>query len=177
MDVKYHNTFQSDGYWLSPAGTSFLCHLHYISYDNESCAVLSHLHCVQLFGIIWTRPHQAPLSMRFSRQGYWSGLPCSPSGDLPAPGIVSISPMSPAWVCSACSLPLEPPGKPDRAYTEPFLQQNWRMTLKSQTKHEYMCSQTSWSKGFFDLKTGVDEGLCEEYFKVYLANTAYVGYI
>ena len=32
-------------------------------------------------------------------------------------------------------------------------------------------------KGFFDLKTGVDEGLCEEYFKVYLANTAYVGYI
>ena len=40
-----------------------------------------------------------------------------------------------------------------------------------------MCSHTSWSKGFFDLKTGVDEGLCEEYFKVYLANTAYVGYI
>ena len=37
-----------------------------------------------------------------------------------------------------------------------------------------MCSQPSWSKGFFDLKTGVDEGLCEEYFKVYLANTAYV---
>ena len=34
-----------------------------------------------------------------------------------------------------------------------------------------MCSQTSWSKGFLDLKTGVDEGLCEEYFKVYLANT------
>ena len=31
-----------------------------------------------------------------------------------------------------------------------------------------MCSQTSWSKGFVDLKTGVDEGLCEEYFKVYL---------
>jgi len=40
-----------------------------------------------------------------------------------------------------------------------------------------MCSHTSWSKGFFDLKTGVDEGLCEEDFKVYLANTAYVGYI
>ena len=166
----------------------FLCHLHYISYDNESCAVRSHLHCVQLLGIIWTRPHQAPLSMRFSRQRYWRGLPCSPSGDLPAPGMESIPPMSPAWVCSACSLPLEPPGKPQDtwtsvdlgihgAYTEPFLQQNWRMTLKSQTKHEYMCSQTSWSKGFFDLKTGIDEGLCEEYFKVYLANTAYVGYI
>ena len=74
----------------------FTCHLHYISYDNGSCAVVSHLHCVQLFGIIWTRAHQAPLFMGFSRQGYWSGLPCSPSGDLPAPGIEPKSPMSPA---------------------------------------------------------------------------------
>jgi len=33
--------------------------------------------------------HQAPLSMGFSRQEYWSGLPCSPPGDLPHPGITS----------------------------------------------------------------------------------------
>ena len=39
---------------------------------------------------------QAPLSMEYFRQEYWSGLPCSPSGDLPAPGIEPISPMSPA---------------------------------------------------------------------------------
>ena len=39
---------------------------------------------------------QAPLSMGFPRQEYWSGLPCSPPGDLPDPGIKSESLMSPA---------------------------------------------------------------------------------
>ena len=76
---------------------------NFVLYTEEKGGKLENHIRVQLFGIIWTRPHQAPLSMRFSRQGYWSGLPCSPSGDLPAPGIESIPPMSPAWVCSACS--------------------------------------------------------------------------
>ena len=40
--------------------------------------------------------HQAPLSMGFSRQEYWSELPCPPPGDLPEPGIKPRSPMSPA---------------------------------------------------------------------------------
>ena len=35
----------------------------------------------------WTIAHRAPLSMRFSRQEYWSGLLCTPPGDLPNPGI------------------------------------------------------------------------------------------
>ena len=35
----------------------------------------------------WTVALQAPLSMEFPRQGYWSGLPCPPPGDLPDPGI------------------------------------------------------------------------------------------
>ena len=39
---------------------------------------------------------QAPLSMGFPRQEYWSGLPCPPPGDLPDPGIKSASPVSPA---------------------------------------------------------------------------------
>ena len=39
----------------------------------------------------WTIAHQAPLSMGFSRQEYWSGLPCPPPGDLPDPGIMSTS--------------------------------------------------------------------------------------
>ena len=38
---------------------------------------------VQLFATLWTVTHQAPLSMGFSRQEYWSGLPCPPPGDLP----------------------------------------------------------------------------------------------
>ena len=42
---------------------------------------------VQLFATLWTIAHQAPLSMDFSRQEYWSGLPCPPPGDLPDPGI------------------------------------------------------------------------------------------
>ena len=40
----------------------------------------------------------APLSMGFSRQEYWSGLPCPPPGDLPNPGIKPASPISPALV-------------------------------------------------------------------------------
>ena len=43
----------------------------------------------------WTVAHQAPLSMGFSRQEYWSGLPCYPPEDLPDPGIKPKSPMSP----------------------------------------------------------------------------------
>ena len=43
---------------------------------------------------LWTVAHQAPLSMGFSRQKYWSGLPCSPPGDLPDPGIEPASLMS-----------------------------------------------------------------------------------
>ena len=42
---------------------------------------------VQLFATPWTVAHQALLSMGFSRQEYWSGLPCPPPRDLPNPGI------------------------------------------------------------------------------------------
>ena len=59
------------------------------------CAcVLSH---VQLFVTPWTVAHQAPLSMGFSRQEYWSGLPCPLPGDLLDPGIKPDFLTSPAW--------------------------------------------------------------------------------
>ena len=48
------------------------------------------------FATPWTAAHQARLSMGFSRQEYWSGLPCPPPGDLPNPGIEPTSPVSPA---------------------------------------------------------------------------------
>ena len=54
------------------------------------------LNRVQLFVIAWTVARQAPLSMGFSRQEYWSVLPFSPPGDYPNPGIESMSPVSPA---------------------------------------------------------------------------------
>ena len=50
---------------------------------------------------------QVPLSMGFSRQEYWSGLPCPPPGDLPNPGVELRSP-----ALQADFLPFEPPGKP-----------------------------------------------------------------
>ena len=58
-----------------------------IHYIETTCAcMLSHFSPVQLFVTPWTVTCQAPLSMGFSRQEYWSGLPCPPPGDLPNPG-------------------------------------------------------------------------------------------
>ena len=64
--------------------------------------------CVQLFVTPWIVAHQTLLSMGFSRQEYWSGLPCSPPGDLPDPGIEPVSLGSPTLEVD--SLPLAPPG-------------------------------------------------------------------
>ena len=73
--------------------------------------VLSHFNCVQPFASPWTADCQAPLSMGFSRQEYWSGLPCPPlQGIFPTQG------WNPHLLCllhrQAGSLPLGPPGKP-----------------------------------------------------------------
>ena len=76
----------------------------------------------------WTAAHQAPLSRGFSRQEYWSGLPLSPPGDLPKPGIKPTSPVSSALqvdsllsegeshsVVSDCDpMDCSPPGSPVR---------------------------------------------------------------
>ena len=64
--------------------------------------LLSH---VQLFVTLWTVAYQAPLSMGFSRQEYWSGVPFPSPGGLPDPGM---EPGSPALQADA--LPSEPPG-------------------------------------------------------------------
>ena len=61
---------------------------------------------VRLFATPWTVAHQAPPSMEFSRQEYWSGLPFSSPGALPDPGI---EPGSPALQADA--LLSEPLGK------------------------------------------------------------------
>ena len=58
--------------------------------------VPSHFSYVQLFETLWTIAHQAPLSMGFSRQEYWSGLTCPPPGDLPDAGIKTMPLQSPA---------------------------------------------------------------------------------
>ena len=68
-----------------------------------NCSLLSH---VWLFATPWTVAWQAPLSMEFSKQEYWSGLLFSSPRDFPNPGI---KPRLPAF--QADSLPFEPPGK------------------------------------------------------------------
>ena len=77
------------------------------------------LSCVQLTATPWTVPRQAPLSMEFSRQEYWSGLPFPTPGDLSDPGIEPESLVSPAlasgffttdtiWEASICKLSYSP---------------------------------------------------------------------
>ena len=84
---------------------------------REFCAVSRHCACVLSCSVMsdsaipWTVAHQAPLSMGFSRQECWSGLPCPPPGGLPDPGMEPAPLMSPAlagvffttgapWVCA-----------------------------------------------------------------------------
>ena len=57
---------------------------------------LSRFNLVRLFVTLWTVAYQVPLSMGFSRQKYWSGLPCPHPGDLPDLGIESMSLMNSA---------------------------------------------------------------------------------
>ena len=80
------------------------------SINSESHSVVS-----KFFATPWTIACQAPLSMEFSRQEYWSGLPFPSPGDLPDPGI---EPRSPAL--QADSLPSEPPRNPNK-----FPNPNW----------------------------------------------------
>ena len=79
---------------------------------------------VRLFATPWTGAHQAPLSLGFSRQEYWSGLPFPSPGELPDPGI---EPRSPALQADA--LTSEPPGKPT-------LQQENRLNEKPRHRNE-----------------------------------------
>ena len=83
-----------------------LCSEHSVGPDSERKKVKS-LSRVQLFGTPWTVAYQAPLSMEFSRQEYWSGLPYPSPGVLPDPGIEPVSP-----ALQADTLPSAPPGKP-----------------------------------------------------------------
>ena len=69
-----------------------------------SCKVLS-----DSFSTPWTVAHQAPLSMGFPRQEYWSGLLFSSPGDLPDPGTPNLSLASPAL--AAGFFTTGPPGK------------------------------------------------------------------
>ena len=79
------------------------------SADVCSYLIAKSLHLYLTLVTLWTATRQVPLSMRFSRQEYWSGLPCPPPGDVLNPGIKPMSLMSPAL--AGRSLRLIPPRK------------------------------------------------------------------
>ena len=82
----------------------------YLQWLLFHACLLSHFSHIQLFETLWNVAHQALLSVGFSRQEYWSGLPCPAPGYIPDPGVEPASLMLPAL--QADSLPSEPPGKP-----------------------------------------------------------------
>ena len=80
------------------------------SIEGTCACVISCFRHVWHFATVWTVARQALLSMRFSRQEYWSGLTCPPPGDLPNPGIARASPGSLALAGGFFTT--ESPGKP-----------------------------------------------------------------
>ena len=105
----------------------------------STARVLSH---VWLFMTPWTVARQAPLSMVFSRQEYWSELPLSSSGDLPDSGIESGSPE-----LQVNSLPSEAPGKPNKSI--PLFKHQaslWKdNTNNKQTEANYVLNINLWN--------------------------------
>ena len=110
--------------------TALCFHLHLWVYGELSPTtsfregVLKSLSHVRLFGTPWIVAYQAPLSMGFSRQEYWSGLPFPSPRDLPNPGI---KPRSPALQKDV--LLSKPPGKPHQREEEVDMSQlHWPLT-------------------------------------------------
>ena len=94
--------------------------------DCQPACLLSCLGCVWLFVTLWTVAHQAPLSMGFSRQEYWSELPYPPLGNLPYPRIKPTSPAS--SISQADFLPLNHQGRPSsniKEYKEVSMRLPW----------------------------------------------------
>ena len=85
-----------------------------------------------------TEARQAPLSKGFSRQEYWSGLPCPPPGDLPNPGT---EPRSPAL--QGDSLPSEPPEKPREGQAVPQVRSSRDILCKSLDGSRILSKQPS----------------------------------
>ena len=83
------------------------CGVELQSWDLRCMYEISH---VQFFATPWTVAHQTSLSMEFSRQEYWSGLPFLSPGDLPDPGTEPASPVSPALAGGFFFFTTVPPG-------------------------------------------------------------------
>ena len=99
-------------------------------FEGQDVCALSR---VRLFATPWTGARQAPLSIGFFRQEYWSGSPFPPPGDLPNPGIKSISLVSPAL--AGRFFTTAPPGKPLRIGGWFYICNNRHLTLGKTPPH------------------------------------------
>ena len=79
------------------------------SITHYMCACMLSLSVVSNFLQPWTVAHQAPLSVGFSRQEYWSGLPFPPPEDFPSPGVEPVFPAAPMLAGELFTT--APPGK------------------------------------------------------------------
>ena len=101
----------------------------------------------QHFVTLWTVAHQAPLSMGFSRQEYWSGLLCPPPGDLPDPGMELGSPVS-------GSLPLVPLGSPSSVVCKSLSHVRLFATPRTVQSMEFSRPEY-WSREYHSLPQGI----------------------
>ena len=99
--------------------------------------VPSHFSCVWLSAALWTVACQAPLSMGFSGEEYWSGLPCPPPGDLPGQGSNLHLLCLLHW--QVCFLPPVPPGKPNAAAAAKSFQSSDSVWLHGQQPTRLLC--------------------------------------
>ena len=97
------------------------------------------LSCVQLYAAPWTVTHQAPLSMGFSRQECWSGLPCPPPGDHPSPGILHFLHL---LNCRQILYPLSHLGSPSTPTAEK------KSSSRSERIQQWACCYKSYHLGF-----------------------------
>ena len=115
-----------EGYWdYACTGLEFL--LRRMLNKYWACV---HICCcfsrVQLCATPWTVAHQAPLSMIFSRQEYWSGLPFPSPGDLPNPGIEPVYP-----ALAGGFFTIESPGKPKQYFNKTQICLRFSITFPS----------------------------------------------
>ena len=92
LDILQLCHVEADNYMIQPQKRVFVRNLmSRINKILHDVSLLSNFSCVWIFVSLWTVAFQAPLSLGFSRQEYWSGLPFPPPGDLTYPGIKPMS--------------------------------------------------------------------------------------
>ena len=131
-------SFSEDHSWSGPVLDKLFCFLWKMNVKGVQGDYLKIVSHVWLFGIPSTVACQHPLSMKFSRQEYWSGLPFPSSGELPDPGIEPLS-----STLQADCLPSETPGKHgeiilERNDEDPKLEQWWYWWTKENGFQMYL---------------------------------------